>query len=209
MSDDLTFRILFAATYAVFAFVRGYYNRKSRRGAPRRSRQERIEAITQHGKASGYFMLVLFWVFVVVVALYLIDSPWIALSYFVIPVEIRWAGLALGIVAVPLVWWSHRTLGESFSYALEIKDEHRLVTSGPYAKVRHPIYTAHSLFNIGMVLVAANWLLLLLWAIGIPYTYHRMFSEEKMMIEEYGDEYTDYMKQTGRLFPKILYRSHS
>jgi protein-S-isoprenylcysteine O-methyltransferase Ste14 len=209
VSDDLTFRILFAVTYAVFAVVRGYYNRKSRRGAPRRSRQERIEAITQHGKASGYFFLVLFWVFVVVVALYLVDSPWIAWSYFLVPVEIRWAGLALGILVVPLVWWSHRTLGESFSYALETKNEHRLVTSGPYAKVRHPIYTAHTLFNLGMVLVAANWLILLLWAIAMPYTYHRMFNEEKMMVEEFGDEYVQYMKRTGRLFPKISSSSDS
>jgi protein-S-isoprenylcysteine O-methyltransferase Ste14 len=209
VSDDLTFRILFAASYAVFALVRGYYNQKSRRGAPMRSRQERIEAITRQGKVSGIFLLALFWLFVIVVVLYLIDSPWIAWSYFVIPVEARWVGMGLGIFAVPLVWWAHRTLGESFTYALEVKDEQHLVTSGPYAKVRHPVYTSHILFNIGMALVASNWLLLLIWALGIPLTYHRMFNEEKMMIEEFGDEYVEYMKQTGRLFPKISSSSDS
>ncbi|UCH05804.1 MAG: isoprenylcysteine carboxylmethyltransferase family protein, partial [Candidatus Thorarchaeota archaeon] len=152
---------------------------------------------------SGYFLLALFWFFVIVVVLYLIDSPWIAWSYFVIPIWARWAGLVLGIVAVPLVWWAHRTLGESFSYALEVKEEQRLITSGPYAKVRHPVYTSHVLFNFGLALVASNWIFLLIWAVGIPFTYHRMFSEEKMMIQEFGDEYVTYMKQTGRLFPRL------
>ncbi len=203
MSDDLTFRVLFAISYAVFALVRGYYNQRARRGAPMRSRQERFEAITRQGKTSGYVLLALFWFFVVVVALYLIDSPWIAWSYFVIPVWARWAGLGLGIVGVPLVWWAHKTLGESFSYALEVKEEQRLATSGPYARVRHPVYTSHILFSMGMVLVASNWILLLIWVLGIPFTYHRMFREEEMMIQEFGDEYVEYMKHTGRLIPRI------
>ncbi len=168
-----------------------------------RSREERFEAITRQGKISGVFFLALFWVFVIVIALYLLDSAWIVWSYFVIPVWARWAGLGLGIPAVPLVWWAHRTLGESFSYALEVKDEQRLVTSGPYARVRHPVYTSHIMFNLGMVFVASNWILLVIWALGIPFTYQRMSSEEKMMIEEFGEEYVEYMKHTGRLFPRI------
>ena len=168
-----------------------------------RSREERFEAITRQGKISGVFFLALFWVFVIVIALYLLDSAWIVWSYFVIPVWARWAGLGLGILAVPLVWWAHRTLGESFSYALEVKDEQRLVTSGPYARVRHPVYTSHIVFNLGMVFVASNRILLLIWALGIPFTYQRMSSEEKMMIEEFGEEYVEYMKHTGRLFPRI------
>ncbi|MFX1416002.1 MAG: methyltransferase [Promethearchaeota archaeon] len=203
MSDDFTFRVLFAVSYAVFALLRGYYNQKSRRGAPMRSRQERIEAITRQGRVSGYFLLALFWFFAIVVVLYLVDSPWIAWSYFVIPIWVRWAGLGLGIVAVPLVWWAHRTLGESFSYALEVKEEQRLITSGPYARVRHPVYTSQVLFNFGLALVASNWILLVIWAAGVPFTYHRMFNEEKMMIQEFGDEYVTYMKQTGRLFPRL------
>lgn len=167
-----------------------------------RSREERFEAITRQGKFSGFFFLALFWFFVIVVALYLLDSPWIAWSYFVIPVWVRWMGFGFGLVAVPLVWWAHRTLGESFSYALEVKDEQRLVTSGPYAKVRHPVYTSHIVFNIGMVFVASNWILLIIWVLGIPFTYHRMFQEEKMMIDEFGDVYIEYMRRTGRLIPR-------
>ncbi|MFW9800892.1 MAG: isoprenylcysteine carboxylmethyltransferase family protein, partial [Candidatus Thorarchaeota archaeon] len=150
-----------------------------------------------------------FWVFVIVVALYLIDSPWIVWSYLILPIEVRWIGFGFGMVAVPLVWWAHRTLGECFSYALEVKGDHRLVTRGPYSRVRHPVYTFHILFSAGMALVAANWLLLLFWAIGIPVAYQRMFAEEKMMIDRFGDEYIDYMKQTGRLVPIISLRSDS
>ncbi|MFQ5832083.1 MAG: isoprenylcysteine carboxylmethyltransferase family protein [Candidatus Thorarchaeota archaeon] len=174
-----------------------------------RSRRERFEAITERGRISGIFLTVFFWLFVIVVALYLIDSPWITWSYLILPVEVRWIGFGFGVVAVPLVWWAHRTLGEYFSYALEVKGGHRLVTSGPYSRVRHPVYTFHILFSAGMALLAANWLLLLFWVISIPVAYQRMLTEEKMMIDRFGDEYIDYMKQTGRLVPRMSFRSDS
>ncbi|MHA2191294.1 MAG: methyltransferase, partial [Candidatus Thorarchaeota archaeon] len=169
----------------------------------RRTRQERFEAITEHGKFQGIFLLVVFWGYIIAVFLYLIDSPWILWSYLILPEELRWVGMAFALAASPFIFWVHRTLGKFFSYALEVKGEHELVKEGPYARIRHPMYTAHTIFNAAMVLVSANWLLLIFWLIGVPFSYLRMFNEEKMMVDQFGDEYTEYMEVTGRLFPKL------
>jgi protein-S-isoprenylcysteine O-methyltransferase Ste14 len=203
VADELTYRILFIVLFALFGGIRGYYNQKSRQGKPRRTRQERFEAITEHGRFQGIFLLVIFWGYLLAVLLYLIDLPWILWSYLPFPEECRWVGIALALAASPCIFWVHRTLGKFFSYALEVKGEHELVKDGPYARIRHPMYTAEMIFNIGMVLVASNWLLLIFWLIGVPLAYLRMFNEEKMMVGQFGDEYTEYMKSTGRLFPKL------
>ena len=99
--------------------------------------------------------------------------------------------------------WVHRTLGQHYSYALETKTGQTLIKSGPYSRVRHPLYSVHNLFNLGMVFLTANILLTVFAIIGVPFTYVRMKSEEKMMLEKFGSAYEDYMKQTGRIFPKL------
>ncbi len=99
--------------------------------------------------------------------------------------------------------WVHRTIGQHYSYALETKTEQKLITSGPYSRVRHPLYSAHNLFNLGMVFLTAYSPLILFAIIGVPFTYARMKTEEKMMIEKFGSEYEEYLKRTGRIFPKL------
>jgi protein-S-isoprenylcysteine O-methyltransferase Ste14 len=54
-----------------------------------------------------------------------------------------------------------------------------------------------------MVLLTANIPLIIFAAIGVPLTYIRMKDEERMMIEQFGSEYEEYMERTGRIFPKI------
>ncbi len=121
----------------------------------------------------------------------------------VFPYWIHWLGAGMLLVSIPFMSWVHRTLGEHFSYAFETKNEQKLVTSGPYSRVRHPLYSVHNLFNLGMVLLTANIPLIIFAIIGVPLTYVRMKDEERMMIEEFGSEYEKYRERTGRIFPKL------
>ncbi|MBS3795984.1 MAG: isoprenylcysteine carboxylmethyltransferase family protein, partial [Candidatus Thorarchaeota archaeon] len=125
-------------------------------------------------------------------------------SYVALPVLLRYIGIILGIISIGYVYWAHNTLRQNYSATLETSEEQEVVREGPYARVRHPIYSSHMLFNFGMVLVSETWLLLLPLIIAMPFTYNRIFNEEKMMIEEFGEEYEEYMEETGRLFPKII-----
>ena len=97
----------------------------------------------------------------------------------------------------------HRTLGQHYSYALETKSEQKLITTGPYKRVRHPLYSAHNLFNLGMIFLTAYIPLIAFAIFGVPLTYQRMKDEERMMIEQFGSDYEEYMKTTGRIFPKL------
>jgi protein-S-isoprenylcysteine O-methyltransferase Ste14 len=101
------------------------------------------------------------------------------------------------------LYWAGQVLAEHFSYTLEVQDSQKLITTGPYHRVRHPIYTGTLAFLVFQFIVADNWLFLALVIALIPYLVIRIKKEEAIMIEHFGEEYVKYMKQTGRLIPQI------
>ena len=98
--------------------------------------------------------------------------------------------------------WTQYTLGKEWSPQLQLRQEHRLVTAGPYARIRHPIYTATMSIGVSFALVTANWVFVSLAVITIIMLVARVPREERMMIEAFGKEYQEYMRRTGRFFPK-------
>ena len=124
------------------------------------------------------------------------------------PLWVRWAGLGLGLLAVFINAWSHRTLGEKlgqdFDPALRLLKVPALVKDGPYAKVRHPIYMAFLLMQISVLFLTSNWFIGFCGiAIIISVIALRVPEEEKLLIEQFNDEYREYMKNTGSLLPKV------
>lgn len=135
--------------------------------------------------------------------LWLISPNWMRWSALVLPEWMRWSGFALVIVGLALLTWAHQPLSASFSGNLEVREQHKLVTTGPYQWVRHPIYSAIFLWSAGLALITANWFIGL-----IPLTFALFFIlrvplEEKMMVEAFGNEYRAYMNRTGRVIPRL------
>ncbi|NND65592.1 MAG: isoprenylcysteine carboxylmethyltransferase family protein [Gammaproteobacteria bacterium] len=97
-----------------------------------------------------------------------------------------------------------RTLGQSFTYILCIRPDHRLVTNGIYRLIRHPGYTGPILECVGILVAARSvyGLMLFIPAAVILYTL-RIQREEKMMLEHFGEEYARYQQSTKRLLPWI------
>ncbi len=125
-----------------------------------------------------------------------------------LPFWLRLVGGAMFVVGDVLYVWVHRTLGRNWSPVLEIMEDHTLVTTGPYRYVRHPMYSASLVIFLGMSILAANWLIALTWLGGLIVLFaYRIPAEEALMIEEFGDQYEEYVSHTGRLFP-ILRRPH-
>ena len=207
MEPDLAFRIAFLVFYILFIAIRGYYTKKT--PWARKSRKERLEDIRREGLPSAILLLGMFWIQMIVALFYVLDVQLISWSYFILLLEIRVLGVFLGVVSILCVLWVQRTLAGSFSATLEVYEDHQLITAGPYTRVRHPLYSAHTLFNVSMVLVSANWILLLFMIVGMPFTYWRLSKEEAMLIEQFGDHYREYIKRTGRLFPKLRQTSLS
>ena len=100
--------------------------------------------------------------------------------------------------------WASRTLGRDFLVRLDLRDEHRLVESGPFRHVRHPTYAALLLMAIGTGLCFGSPLALaataLLW---IPAMVVRVGREERQLAARYGRVYEEYRRRTWRLVPGL------
>jgi protein-S-isoprenylcysteine O-methyltransferase Ste14 len=119
-----------------------------------------------------------------------------------LPNWLRWAGFASGMASLGFWTWTHMALGRLWSAELRLRADHRLVTSGPYSLIRHPMYTAILVWAVSLGFVIANWIPLAV-AVGAAVIFvMRIPKEEHMMLEQFGDEYRDYMKRTGRFFPR-------
>jgi len=123
----------------------------------------------------------------------------------------RAASLVLGVVGalvfavgVWLLWRSHAELGRNFSPTLQIVEDHVLVTDGVFRRIRHPMYSAHLLWAIAQMLLLQNWIAgPAFLVVQIPLYLRRIPAEERMMLEQFGDEYRQYMGRTGGLFPRL------
>ncbi len=120
---------------------------------------------------------------------------------FPAPDWLRWAGAGLGIASLGLFAWTHVTLGRFWSTCLQLRSDHQLVTTGPYARIRHPMYSAILGWMMSLGLVAANWLPFVFATATALNFILRIRPEEKMMLQQFGDEYREYMKRSGRLLP--------
>lgn len=113
-------------------------------------------------------------------------------------------GAVLQLPFLWLFWRSHADLGRNWSPGLEIRQDHGLVTSGVYARMRHPMYGAIWLSALAQPLLIHNWIagalvipaFAAMWFVRTPH-------EEAMLRASFGDAYDAYARRTGRLFPRI------
>jgi protein-S-isoprenylcysteine O-methyltransferase Ste14 len=133
-----------------------------------------------------------------------IFSPWLSFADYSLPVGLGLLGLPLMALAVWVIWRAHADLGKSWSPSLEVAQEQKLVTSGIYHSLRHPIYTAMFLFTLAQALLLQNWIAGLGGLISfLPLYLLRVPREEQMMLEHFGEPYREYMGRTGRFLPRL------
>jgi protein-S-isoprenylcysteine O-methyltransferase Ste14 len=193
-SSELLFRIAFGILWVVYFGVRLYFQKKVKGG------QEYVRINEKQEK-------ILFWLFAIsylLMPLYFL-TPWVDFAHLSLPVWLRWAGGVLTCAGIYLFAWTHQTLGNNWTAVLALAKEHKLVTDGPYRYVRHPMYSAFFVIGFGFLLLSANWLIGVLYLGTLILMYvARVSAEEKMMTDRFGDAYRQYMKKTGRLFPRFL-----
>ncbi len=112
-------------------------------------------------------------------------------------------GAVMCALGVGLALFARYHLGRNWGMPMSRKEDPELVTSGPYAIVRHPIYTGLILAMLGSAIGQGFfWLLpLVLWGAYFIYSARR---EEKLMIEQFPQAYPAYMKRTKMLLPFVL-----
>jgi len=205
MNGELAFRIIFLILWIVFLTI-SFARHPEQLGS--RSIRERFK---EASKWEGKFRVALraalapFWF--TAVLLYMIYPDWMTQFSLPLSIWLRWIGVVVAISSFPLFAWAIRALGEQFSPRLQVTEKHKLVTSGPYRWIRHPMYTAEFVFYFGLAVESANWVVALAILIGPALLYARVSKEEAMLIERFGDEYRVYIKRTGRFFPRFRRRN--
>lgn len=135
---------------------------------------------------------------------YLINPAWMAWSRIGLPEWVRWLGVILGLIGVAGVYWLFSSIGSGISPTSATREKHVLSTKGPYRWIRHPLYTFGSSLFVSFGMMADNWFIALLGILAFAGMAARTPKEEANLIEKFGDEYREYMKRTGRFFPKLF-----
>lgn len=116
-------------------------------------------------------------------------------------------GVLIYLIAFRVRWWGMAALGKQ--WAINAVGEKkiaqvRLVKIGPFKYIRHPIYLATVIEQLGVLFIAnAYYSMAYFWVIILPCYFIRMKEEEKSNILKFGEEYIKYTRSTGMLVPKL------
>lgn len=201
MTGEPIFRLAFWALLVGLWAMRVYLTRGKRSGGERRGVDR--TAINREGRGLFLGRTVVLFFLAASLVLYGLGPSWMGVLSIPLPDWLRWIGLGLGIAGLGLWTWTQTVLGREWSPQLHLRADHRLVTGGPYAWVRHPMYTGMFGVGVALALLSANWLFVTFAVAMIVGFVLRAPREERMMLEAFGEEYRIFMQQTGRFFPRL------
>ncbi|MFC1802692.1 methyltransferase family protein [Thermoproteota archaeon] len=112
-------------------------------------------------------------------------------------------GVTMFIIGLIISISAHMTINTNYSWTLEIREGHTLVENGLYKYVRHPIYLGTFIRVIAIPIYASSFSGFLLGLLSIPVLNYRIRLEERMLVEEFGEEYKQYRERTWKLFPYL------
>ena len=118
-------------------------------------------------------------------------------------VEVGAAGWILTAVGMLFSVWARVTLGRNWSASVVLKHGQELISTGPYALVRHPIYTGLLVALTGTALYNGRWRALLGLACFAISFWLKARSEEDLLEGEFGEQYRSYRARTPMLIPSL------
>jgi protein-S-isoprenylcysteine O-methyltransferase Ste14 len=128
------------------------------------------------------------------------------LSHRIIPHvdAVAWTGVVLCVAGLIFCVWARFTLGRNWSGVVTLKGGHELITSGPYALVRHPIYTGLLTMFVATVIVVGHVAGIIALPLVFVSFWVKLRYEEKLMLEKFPNEYASYKQRVKRLIPFVL-----
>ena len=160
------------------------------------------KVVEHHSGAGKYaFLLGLNFIFLLVTSR---GWPIVGASLFNYSPDVADVAAAVAVVGVAITLWSRWILADNWSPDVAIKKNHKLVTNGPYALVRHPIYTGLLGLSVGTAMIQGTWVAFLGLACGLVSCWIKLNQEEQMMLGHFGQAYKNYQSHTKRLIPLVF-----
>ena len=202
MMNEANFRMAFLILLLGLIGMRVYFMVKVRRSGGRITPDK--EAVKREGgQGVLVFRMILFFALIAFLVMYFLGAQWIDVFRFSLPAGLRRTGFVLGMLSVAFWTWTQVTLDTQWSAQLQLTKDHSLVTTGPYARMRHPLYSAMFGWGVALALLTANWVFVGIAVLMVAGLVWRVPREEQMMLAAFGNEYKVYMQHTGRFFPRL------
>lgn len=192
--DEIIFKVIFVVVWSIYILIRAPFDKAYRSQRKIKILDTKIEKHLIMLLMTGLVLIPLIWVF----------TPFLESFTIEMPLWLRFLGLLICFISMYYFYLIHKTLGKNWSPALEILEGHRLIKTGVYKRIRHPMYLQILLWSIAQFFILSNAIAgltgLLSWAI---FYFIRVPKEEKMMTDYFGDEYIEYKRYTGSILPGI------
>jgi protein-S-isoprenylcysteine O-methyltransferase Ste14 len=190
---DNVFKIIYFIEFVLITIARSFHTSKYRTLRIKDDRKTILDMVFL--ALAGIAMLV---------PLVFVFSSWLDFANYQLPEWTGWLGVILFALAIWLLWRSHVDLGRNWTPTLGIRESHQLVTDGVFRYIRHPMYAAHILWAVAAALMLHNWIAgCSFLVVSFAQYFLRVDAEEQMMVEQFGDQYKNYMRRTGRIIPRL------
>lgn len=147
--------------------------------------------------------------FILLVAIILFSTtriplPWLYLQPWRVGLWPFWLGAAVTVAGLLFAIWAREHLGRNWSGSVTIKQDHELITSGPYTVVRHPIYTGILLGLLGTAIALSEIRGFIGLFLSFLALWIKLRIEERWMRSQFGDSYAAYAHRTAALVPYLF-----
>src|SRR4026208_2283675 len=193
--EPLVGKIIYMIGYWAANFViRAPYIKAHQRLAIRANRKTRADTGLFLAVGIGGFFLPLLYVF----------TPLLSFADYLSPLWVGVTGVVVLILGNWVFWRSHKDLGTNWSPTLEIRAQPTLAPHGHYRRIRHPMYLSIWLLVIAQAMILQNYVAGFSGLVPFALLYFlRVPKEERMMREEFGKAYDEYLLATGRILPRF------
>jgi protein-S-isoprenylcysteine O-methyltransferase Ste14 len=139
----------------------------------------------------------------VLLSVHNLPVPWLNQPFLTQTRLTYWTGVTILAFGLAIAVWARMHLGRNWSGTVTQKQDHELIRSGPYRLVRHPIYSGLLLAIFGTAISLGQWRGLIAFALIAVSLLLRLKTEERFMVEIFGDEYSRYRSEVPALIPHI------
>ena len=160
---------------------------------------QRIEPATSRILRALTFLIV-----IVLLSTTRIPLRWLYLQVWPSGLWPFWLGAAVMVTGLGFAVWAREHLATNWSRSVTIKQGHELITTGPYAVVRHPIYTGILAGFLGTAIALSQMRGFIAFVLIFFALWLKLRMEEQWMRSQFGETYTTYSRHTAALVPYLF-----